>query len=212
MLVLKFWNTYPFRGCWTRKIPLFNRNRWFWGPIKYPLLIKTQFVCNIRQSTLFRESENNCIKRKAFFYVHRIFIPSNACWVVRFKYIYANETRMKPERSCKIITLIQNFTDLCLKVTHFSWFHQSAPPIEKISFFPRKWVRAWVYDLVGRGGAGYGWLFVSWHIERDMIELCHDIISTNRSTDDMSRFNWFMSRSNWIMSRYDWIMSRYNFN
>ena len=33
------------------------------------------------------------------------------------------------------------------------------------------------------------------HIECDIIQLCHDIISTNHSTDNMS---W----SNWIMSRY----------
>ena len=33
------------------------------------------------------------------------------------------------------------------------------------------------------------------HIERDLIQLCCDIISTNRSTD-MSRSNWIMSRCN----------------
>ena len=30
------WENTPFRGFWTRKHHFFNRNRWFWGPIKHP--------------------------------------------------------------------------------------------------------------------------------------------------------------------------------
>ena len=66
------------------------------------------------------------------------------------------------------------------------------------------------------------------HIEHDIINSCRDMgpISTNRSTNNMSRSywimsrsdrimwpsNWIMSRSNWIMSRSNWIMSRSNWS
>ena len=73
---------------------------------------------------------------------------------------------------------------------------------------------------------GWAWLMVAFcgkrawlavcvrtrHIERDIIQLCRDIISTNPCTDNMSRFNLIMSRSNSIMSRSNSIMSRSNFN
>ena len=47
------WKKHPFFADFGQKNTLFNRNRWFWGPIKDPLVNQTLFFRNISWSTIF---------------------------------------------------------------------------------------------------------------------------------------------------------------
>ena len=52
---------------------------------------------------------------------------------------------------------------------------------------------------------GAVWLVVcvrTWHLGHDLIQLCRDMISTNHSTDNMSRSNWIMSGYNFHQSQH----------
>ena len=59
--------------------------------------------------------------------------------------------RWKQAYTCIEITVFQNFTDLCLKMSSISWFRESAPHWKKY-IFSRQCVRPWMYALVGVEG------------------------------------------------------------
>ena len=129
----------PFSRILGEKKPFFNRNRWFWGPVKHPFLKQNAQLSSLYEIKYpFCESEINCIKH--FFSAYIVFFSMS-------KLERVLNTRPRPNvwkpgwkqaDTCKIFTLFQNFTDLCLKSCPFSWFREFALIFEKLLLSSRK--------------------------------------------------------------------------
>ena len=138
MLVPKLGNT-PFNGFWTRKNLSFNRNRWFWGPIKHPFSKQNAIIFPLYKIKYpFCESEINCVYH--LFRVHRISLrliwneylstsPRSDVW----------KPEWKQAETCKMFTLFQNYAD--------SLFLDFAFIFEKLPFFAKVGT-----SMIGSGG------------------------------------------------------------
>ena len=123
----------------------FNRNRWFWGPIKHPFLKQNAIIFPLYKiKYLFCESEINCVFN-IFSMCIVFFIPSNLERISKYSSkVYCMKTWMKTGRN------MQNF-DPFSKFCRFIHFLDFPPTFEKLSFFAKVGV-SMVYVLIGSGG------------------------------------------------------------
>ena len=128
----------PFADSRREKHPFFNRNRWFWGPIKHPFLKQN--------AILFSLYKMKYLFVKAILIVSNIFLCTSyfslcLIWNEHLN-THPRSNVWKPEwkqaDTCKMFTLFQNFADLCLK--NYPFF---APTFEILPLSSRMWVRAW---------------------------------------------------------------------
>ena len=135
-LVPKFEKHPLFADFGRKKHHFFNRNRWFWGPIKHPFLSKTRFFHNISSSTIFVKVRT-CVtaSNSRHFSMYVVFFITSKLWL-KLKYTYASQIKHAEQtngnKCMHNFTLFQNFADSCLQNDSFCWFCEFAPPIEKI--------------------------------------------------------------------------------
>ena len=73
-----------FRGFWSKRNPLFNWNRWFWGLIEHLIFIQNDIfsLCIVKSS--FFVKARMIVSNSRHFSVHRNFITFNLC--LKFKW------------------------------------------------------------------------------------------------------------------------------
>ena len=127
----------------TPKQPFFNRNLWFWCPIKHHFLKQNVICYSLYQvKYLFCESENYCVKLETFF----MYIASQVSATYSTAQLYVLikwELGWKQVDTCKMFTFLTFRGLKPEKWPLFLDFTNSCIPL-KSTPFSRKWVRAWM--------------------------------------------------------------------